>query len=289
MDTPFIGPSYSLSSRPASVQRTVNMMPIPLEPGNERAGWVFKDVPGLVVTDQNPPPVPSDLILLMHMDSEGPFIDEVGRTVTVEPGLGGTITLDTLAKVFGPSSAKFPEGQYLTVPNHVTRSNFGTEPWVVDVWVKDYNAGAHDGAVFSIATDASTPYDVMRLVTFAGGEQNNHFVYLSSSGSSWTTIMSWTSPLDIPEKLWHHIRFGRVNTTTLAAAHDGVIKTTATIDATTVYTGSLSGKTYIGNCLESVQSGGVFPWAGRIDELAMRKAPMNSTNFTVPVVPFVYP
>ncbi len=41
------GPSYNLDSRPASVQRTINMMPVPLEPGNERTGWVLKDVPGL--------------------------------------------------------------------------------------------------------------------------------------------------------------------------------------------------------------------------------------------------
>ena len=47
-DTPFVGPTYSLRSKPASVQRTVNMEPVPLEPGNERTGWVFKDVPGLV-------------------------------------------------------------------------------------------------------------------------------------------------------------------------------------------------------------------------------------------------
>jgi hypothetical protein len=44
----FIGPSYNLESRPASVQRTVNLVPVPLEPGNERSGWVFRDVPGLV-------------------------------------------------------------------------------------------------------------------------------------------------------------------------------------------------------------------------------------------------
>lgn len=47
--TPFIGPSYQLASRPASVQRTVNLIPVPLEPGNERVGWVFKDVQGLAV------------------------------------------------------------------------------------------------------------------------------------------------------------------------------------------------------------------------------------------------
>jgi hypothetical protein len=43
-----IGPSYNLDDRSASVQRTINMMPVPVEPGNERAGWVFRDAPGLV-------------------------------------------------------------------------------------------------------------------------------------------------------------------------------------------------------------------------------------------------
>jgi hypothetical protein len=45
--TPFLGPTYNLESRPASVQRTVNMVPVPIEAGNERTGWVFQDVPGL--------------------------------------------------------------------------------------------------------------------------------------------------------------------------------------------------------------------------------------------------
>lgn len=47
---PFVGPSYNLDSRPASVQRTINIVPYPQEPGNERTKWVFKDVPGLVET-----------------------------------------------------------------------------------------------------------------------------------------------------------------------------------------------------------------------------------------------
>jgi hypothetical protein len=48
-DIPFVGPSYQLTSRPASVQRTINMIPVPQEPGNERTAWVFKDAPGLVL------------------------------------------------------------------------------------------------------------------------------------------------------------------------------------------------------------------------------------------------
>ena len=45
---PLVGPSYNLESRPSGVQRTVNLVPVPQEPGNERTSWVFKDVSGLV-------------------------------------------------------------------------------------------------------------------------------------------------------------------------------------------------------------------------------------------------
>ena len=52
MLVPFVGPSYNLSKRQQSVQRTVNMIPVPQEPGNERTAWVFKDVPGLVLFNE---------------------------------------------------------------------------------------------------------------------------------------------------------------------------------------------------------------------------------------------
>src|SRR6476469_6365960 len=48
MGVPFVGQSYQLRSRTADLQRTVNMIPLPLEPGNERSVWRFKDIPGLV-------------------------------------------------------------------------------------------------------------------------------------------------------------------------------------------------------------------------------------------------
>jgi hypothetical protein len=47
--SPLVGPSYNLRDRPASVQRSINLMPVPVEAGNERAGWTLKDVPGLRV------------------------------------------------------------------------------------------------------------------------------------------------------------------------------------------------------------------------------------------------
>lgn len=54
MDPKFIGPTYQLPSRPASVQRTVNMLVYPMEPGNERTRWAFEDAPGLEVFNEPP-------------------------------------------------------------------------------------------------------------------------------------------------------------------------------------------------------------------------------------------
>jgi hypothetical protein len=48
VNSPFIGPSYPLDSEIASLQQTLNMSPVPQEPGNERTPWVFVDTPGLV-------------------------------------------------------------------------------------------------------------------------------------------------------------------------------------------------------------------------------------------------
>jgi hypothetical protein len=43
-----IGPSYSLQTRKASVQRCINLMLRAIEPGNEKAGFYLQQIPGLV-------------------------------------------------------------------------------------------------------------------------------------------------------------------------------------------------------------------------------------------------
>jgi hypothetical protein len=48
MTVPFVGPSHQLRSKNADLQRSVNLEPVPLEPGNERAVWRLKDTAGLV-------------------------------------------------------------------------------------------------------------------------------------------------------------------------------------------------------------------------------------------------
>ena len=48
MKPPFVGPSYDIKVRKADVQRSVNLMPTPVEAGNGKAGVFLKPVPGLV-------------------------------------------------------------------------------------------------------------------------------------------------------------------------------------------------------------------------------------------------
>jgi hypothetical protein len=89
---PFIGPSYDLPSRPSGVQRTVNMFPIPEEPGNERAAWTFKDVPGLEVWSE-PVGVPWNSAAYTFASPLGEpvavaFLND-DYTVQVTSGIGG--------------------------------------------------------------------------------------------------------------------------------------------------------------------------------------------------------
>lgn len=45
---PFVGPSYDLKRRKASVQRCINLMPTPIESGSGKAPSYLAPVPGLV-------------------------------------------------------------------------------------------------------------------------------------------------------------------------------------------------------------------------------------------------
>lgn len=63
---PLIGPSYNLRNKRASLQRTVNLIPVPIEAGNERSAWVFRDVPGLETFDLTPPEPELEAFVLME-------------------------------------------------------------------------------------------------------------------------------------------------------------------------------------------------------------------------------
>lgn len=72
MEPPFVGPTYNLESRPSGVQRTINMCPVPQEPGNERTRWVFEDVPGLRQAVEDSAWLGSQAMYLFHFQIADP-------------------------------------------------------------------------------------------------------------------------------------------------------------------------------------------------------------------------
>ncbi|MGH7185092.1 MAG: hypothetical protein ACREIB_02285 [Pseudomonadota bacterium] len=89
MEIPFVGPSYNLVSRPSGVQRTINMVPVPEEPNNERTAWVLKDAPGLEAFVL----APVDLIAWLSPDA----LDSGG---TATPGTTDSISVPATRTIF---------------------------------------------------------------------------------------------------------------------------------------------------------------------------------------------
>lgn len=130
MEPPFVGPSYNLDSRPASVQRTVNLIPVPQEPGNERTTWVFKDVPGLVLlTDFVPVGADNWLVFDGAGGTLGPtnqvgsgYADIAGALVPF--AFGTTISRDSGLGAAGPASMVVPLKGPATAPAIVEELNW---------------------------------------------------------------------------------------------------------------------------------------------------------------------
>jgi hypothetical protein len=136
-----VGPSYNLESRPASVQRTVNMVPVPLEPGNERAGWGFEDVPGL--TSFSTPPL-VELVSgwweFEENDSSESFLDSTGNahhltTTLATSSLSVAGGLVGRAQYRGGDSAGLA-GRRVYIPRSDTRLDFGpNQAFTIGAWI----------------------------------------------------------------------------------------------------------------------------------------------------------
>lgn len=140
---PLVGPSYNLESRPASVQRTINMMPVPLEPGNERTAWVLKDVPGLTLFEAPPPTDPDfdNVILLWHFNGAEGSTDLIDFSQYANPSTigseGGLAHITTVWAADGTGSFQRPATANSSAsaglnPYPVER-RFGTSDFTVDV------------------------------------------------------------------------------------------------------------------------------------------------------------
>lgn len=130
---PFIGPTYNLDSRPASVQRTINLIPYPQEPGNERTRWVFKDVPGLVAYA---PYVGPSVISLLHFDGTDGSATVIDEVATNTWAIAGPGTLSTANAKWGSAGYNNP---LFTGPGPVSDDPLpalGLSDYTIEIWFK---------------------------------------------------------------------------------------------------------------------------------------------------------
>jgi hypothetical protein len=194
-----IGPSYNLESRPASVQRTINMVPVPLEAGNERTAFVFKDVPGLVSAvsewDEAPPTDPffADVhTLMMPLDATTPLINYAPAGGNISRG-GGTQATPTatggpftgVGYIQGGVSNPFILGPPI--------STYYTS-WTFDCWVNyQGTTGTLDMGLIYLPNNLALVLD-----TSPGDGSNGELKFLLSGISQWDSVVLSTG--------WRHIQ-----------------------------------------------------------------------------------
>jgi hypothetical protein len=157
---PFVGPSYNLESRPASVQRTINLVPVPQEPGNERTSWVFKDAPGLVLVQDFAGGGPGDWLgyddggFGPGMVNDASQFQALGTPVAFEDGVtfSNSVTSNGGTSVYVPLSGGsaeaptlvegvtwFPEVQSDPAPT-ITTTDPSSGTWTGFTWVLEATA-----------------------------------------------------------------------------------------------------------------------------------------------------
>lgn len=197
MQTPFIGPSYNLESRPASVQRTINMIPVPLEPGNERAPWVFKDVPGLVALAQ-PPNDPYFSSVLFLANGAGLTTDSSSYAWTFTSA--GSIALNSTFPLNGRDTYYVPPSGVLNNGDGAAiMALIGSGEWCDEFYIRYVSASfGIEGniAQFPIGITSVTPSRTVRYIQSGGG-----------------TVLDLLTPSTFGSGAFHHITIIRDNTT----------------------------------------------------------------------------
>jgi hypothetical protein len=212
MEIPFVGPSYNLDSRPSGVQRTVNLIPHPQEPGNERTAWVFQDVPGLVlVQDFAAAPSEETVLFLFHMtesaSSEG-IAEFTGASTAVDQtgaawSTGGSPDWDLVASPapkFGAFALRFLAGlSWIRSEFEVEYPTTGVSTLQIDAWVYILPTG-DNGAAFIEVGATGYPFNPTFSLNISSAFDLNTGYEDASEESFGTTSEG------IAQEEWVHLR-----------------------------------------------------------------------------------
>lgn len=146
---PFVAGSYDLDTRQSGVQRTINMVPVPEEPGNERTAWVFKDAAGLEEWSEDPGIVPNPYYLNTILQTSV-TTDEL---IDVSPlanalskaGSGGGPAYTAADPLFGGPVYDLSDTTHrliLTDGDGFIATNFDADEWTAELQIKGVGPGA---------------------------------------------------------------------------------------------------------------------------------------------------
>lgn len=239
------------------MQRTVGLIPVPQETGNERVSWVFKDVPGLTVF--NTPPV-YDTIALLHfngINGSTTITDVYGNTSWALTGPG---SLTTGAPKFG--SASFTNAGFFVGPGPTSSSafaTFGVANFTIEIWFKSSFATTMTMVNFGL-NDLG--------VSLTGGN-----VSVSSFNAGGTLVCA-TSGTNYADNAWHFCQVVRSGLVTVVYI-DGVQK--ATGPDTRDYSAGRS------CCVGGLVGSASLPFLGQLDDFRLT---LSARPNAVPTVEF---
>ncbi len=270
-----IGPTYNLESRPASVQRTVNLVPVPLEPGNERTGWVFKDVPGLVEAvsewainpDYAPDPLYEQvLLLLLGEGSNGSttFTDSSTYARGVSIGAGGP-TISTAQFKLGSASIFGGSGS-VSLLFFRGGTEWAQDNWCWDTWIRRNADGSYHGLFY---------HDANLIIRLRGpGDSGTYQLRLLLNS---TALL--TSTTSVPLNTWTHlaVSVAKVGSTyTVRMFVNGTLEASTTTTNTNMSLRSAAQNASIG----LHDSGGFSGLNDYIDGYRITAATRYTANFT---------
>ncbi len=138
--------------------------------------------------------------VLLHCDSDSPFIDESGKTVTSH----GSVHADTTIKKFGAASALFNGStDYLTFVNSAN-FDFVTGNFTIDFRVYPTSFSGYKGI---LGTGSGYPYFTEGWTVYT---QNDGIVRLSTDGAYTDKVTSANHALTLNQ--WNHVAIVRKGT-----------------------------------------------------------------------------
>lgn len=247
------------------------MFPIPVEPGNDRTAWVFKDAPGLEAWSTEPLPALDPTILLLHGDGahlSTTFTDHSGYSRTITRVGQVDIRNDTAA--YGSTSIRIQNDipSYLIVED-VRLLNLFDYDCTIEFWVyhsdnlnqwmmSSYDSAEQNGWGISIFTDGSRPNG---CVAFGRG---NTPEIKSADGS-------------FPINTWHHVAVTTLDRTVSLWLNGALV---GSLSSSAVSSIKNTGNIYIGTQANGGSFGNNF--RGYLQEIRILQG---SAAFTAPFTP----